>query len=162
MKLPILLGLVAFGLAAGDVQASGDSFAALGDDSDEFTDNSTVSKMDALMQGPSDLNALEDQLTGLVTAPNKGKRGKMQSSISIMITKTMLPTINREHRAAQKQLNSLWRAFLRCRNPARSRRTINTYAWMLKAKRIPRTCRYRQARVGKLSAYWCRLNARRL
>jgi len=118
--------------------------------------------MDAFMQDPSDLNALEEQLTGLVAAPNKGKRGKMQNSIGVMITKTMLPTITREHRAAQKVLNSLYRAFLRCRNPARTRRSINTYSWMLKAKRIHRTCRYRQARVGKLATYWCRLNARRL
>jgi len=156
MKWPILFGL-ALGLArGGDVQSAVP--LTDGENVDDALDNQT----DLDMQVSPDLNALEEQLTSLVGAPNKGKRGKMQNTIGIMITKTMLPTINREHRAAQKQLNSLWRAFLRCRNPAKSRRSINTYAWMLKAKKVHRVCRYRQAKVGKLTTYWCRLNARRL
>merc|ERR1712194_38086 len=66
------------------------------------------------------------------------------------------------HRAAQKHLNSLWRAFRSCGHPASSRRSLTTYSWQRRAKKTHRTCRFRQARVGKLMKHWCHLSATRL
>jgi len=125
-----------------------------------FDDNAT----DDVMSASANLENLEEQLMSLVDKPTKGhkKNVKMSSKIAIMITRTMLPGINKEHRAAQSQLNSLWRAFRRCGNPARSRRTLTTYALHVRAKRLHRNCRFRQAKTGKLMSYWCRLSARRL
>jgi len=122
---------------------------------------------DEVLHAPATLDNLEDQLTKFIDAPKKGKKGakkkgKMTTKIATMITRTMLPGIQREHRAAQKHLNSLWRAFRSCGHPASSRRILTTYSWQRRAKKTHRTCRFRQARVGKLMKHWCRLSATRL